>query len=168
MATSYQHSPIVQNEPRLSTHSAISRPKSIKPLLGRLEFVLGQLLFVHLGGRVPHLDMVLLEQHNHAGGLRVEGAGGVEHSVVDDFLDAGVRDGGFVAQLVHRAAGLDGVEKGIAVGSHGAGCAGEGAGRGLVDLGGYSGGGEDFARCGGEKASSQRCSHLWEHRELQA
>lgn len=98
------------------------------------EFLLGQLLLIDLSGHVPHLNMMLLEQHDHAGGLRVEGARGVEHSIVDDFLDARVGDSGFVAQLVDCAAGLDGLEKDIAVGSHVPVRAGESTGRGLLGM----------------------------------
>lgn len=67
--------------------------------------------------------MLLLEHDDEACGLAVEGAGNVFDGVLDELLDAGVRDGGFVGDLVEGAAGADEFEEGLRVGGHGGGCA---------------------------------------------
>ena len=80
-----------------------------------LKLVRGQLHLVDLHDGVPELLVLLLEHDDEAGGLRVEGAGDVLDGVGDELLDAAVRDGGFVGQLVVGAAGLDGLEQVLGV-----------------------------------------------------
>ena len=110
--------------------SPITCPKPLHAPLCVIELVLGQLLLVHLHSNIPHLGVRFLKQHDHTTGLRVEATGRVEHGLLDEFLDAGVGDGGFVGELVDGAAGLDGLEEGVCVRRrHAAGAAGEGTGR---------------------------------------
>ena len=80
-----------------------------------LELVGGQLHLVDLHDGIPELLVLFLEHDDGAGGLGVEGAGGVFDGVGDELLDAGVGDGGFVGQLVDGATGFGRVEEGFGV-----------------------------------------------------
>lgn len=61
---------------------------------------------------VPELVVLGVEEEDGAGGLRVEGGGGVLDDLGDDFADARVGDGGFLLEGVDGAAGRDGSEVG--------------------------------------------------------
>lgn len=60
----------------------------------------------------PQLLVVGPQEHDDAGGLRVEAGRHVEDGLLDDLLDLGVGDGRFGRELVDGATGLDGVEEG--------------------------------------------------------
>lgn len=80
---------LIQNK-REQTHRPVPLPKPLKPQVGTLKLLRRQLLLVHLGDHVPAFLMLLVEQQDSAGGLRVEGRGHVQDSVGEDLLDAGV------------------------------------------------------------------------------
>ena len=50
-------------------------------------------------GHVPQLFVVGVQQDDGTGGLHVEGGGGVQKSVLDQFDDASVRDGRFFLEV---------------------------------------------------------------------
>ena len=82
-----------------------------------------------IADNVPELVVLVLEEENEAGGLRVERGRNVLDELGDDFLNAGVGDGRVLVQSVDAAAVGDGLEE-AGGGSH---CAG-----GVV-LSGYGG-----------------------------
>lgn len=57
--------------------------------------------------------MLVVEEHNGAAGLDVEGAGGVQDGVLDNLDDAVLGDGGFGFDLDDGAAHDGGVEEGL-------------------------------------------------------
>lgn len=97
-------------------HRPVRLPEPHHPALGVLKLVPRQLHLVHLHDGVPELRVPLPEHDDEPGRLRVEGAGHVLDGVGDELLDAAVRDGGLVGQLVVRPAGLDGLEQRLGVG----------------------------------------------------
>lgn len=88
-------------------YRAIALAEAIEAAFGMLELVGGQLLLIDLGDDVPELLVLRLENDDHTGALRVEGAGDVFDGSGDELADAGVGDGGFVVEGVVGAAGLD-------------------------------------------------------------
>ena len=56
--------------------------------------------------------MLLLQQQNHARGLRVERAGHVQDGIADNGLDGVIGDGALSLEAVDGAASLDGLEEG--------------------------------------------------------
>ena len=76
-----------------------------------LKLVGGQLHLVDLHNGIPQFLVLFLQHDDSAGGLGVEGAGGVFDGGGDELFDAGVGDGGFVGQLVKSATGLGRVEE---------------------------------------------------------
>lgn len=59
----------------------------------------------------PELLVLVTKEDDDTGGLRVEGARGVEDGLFNDLLDLGIGDDGFIAELVNGASVLDGVEE---------------------------------------------------------
>lgn len=80
--------------------STISGPEAWEALVCLIELLFRQLLFVHLGDEIPSLGMFFAQEYNGSRCLGIERTGRVENSVLDDFLNPGVRDGGFMAQCI--------------------------------------------------------------------
>ena len=68
-----------------------------------LELVRWQLLLVDFPNEIPEFDVFVLQEHDQAGRLRVEGAGDVQDSVVDEIENLLVRDWRGVLELVDGA-----------------------------------------------------------------
>lgn len=90
------------------SHRAVCGSEANESLIRLVEFLLGELLLVHLGDDIPRLDMLVPQQHDDPRRLRIESTGRVEDGILDDLLNAGVRDGGFVAEGIVSATVLDG------------------------------------------------------------
>lgn len=94
-------------------------------LRARLELILGDHGLEHLGGNVPELLVVLVQEDDDARRLRVERRGRVEDDLVDNLNNLLVRLGSLLVELVDGAALLDGIEEALG-GSHGRRCGGKG------------------------------------------
>lgn len=71
-----------------------------------------------LGSNVPQLLVVGTKEHDDAVRLRVEGRGDLVQEVLNDLLDAVLRDGQVLGQGVVAAALLGQVDQGLGVGGH--------------------------------------------------
>lgn len=71
-----------------------------------------------LGSNVPQLLVVGAKEHDDTVGLRVEGGGDLVQEVLNDLLDAVLRDGQVLGQGVVAAALLGQVDQGLGVGGH--------------------------------------------------
>jgi hypothetical protein len=77
------------------------------------ELLLGHHRLQHLEDIVPERVVVLVQEDNEAGRLRVEAGGHMENGLLSDVGDLLVWDGGLLVELVVGAALLDGVEEGL-------------------------------------------------------
>jgi hypothetical protein len=93
------------------TYSAISSLEHIHLLLGLLILIGWDDALENLLVDVPELVMLVLEQDDGAGGLRVEGGRDVLDDLGDDLGDALVGDGGLLLESVDGAAASEGLEE---------------------------------------------------------
>lgn len=108
------------------TYRSICALEAIELLLRLWELFLRHLRLQHLGDVVPEGLVVFVEQHDEAGGLRVEAGGDVEDGLLRDLGDLLVGDGRLLIELVVRAAVLDRLEEGLLTGHVVGGGGGEG------------------------------------------
>lgn len=77
---------------RKEAYGSVACAEARDAVAGRLPLVLGHDGFQDVAHDVPELVVLVLEEEDQAGGLGVEGRGGVLDDVGDDLLDAGVGD----------------------------------------------------------------------------
>lgn len=94
-------------EPKANPYRSIGVSKPIQPLRSCLELLCRYPLLQYLSGHVPQLLVILLQQHEDARRLAVEGARRVQEGVFDHFGDLRIWDRGLGAQLVVGPSRLD-------------------------------------------------------------
>lgn len=74
----------------LTTYGSVGTLEAVDLLLGGVELVLRNEGLEDFSYIVPELLVVVVEQDDKAGGLRVEGGGDMEDGLLDKLLDLGV------------------------------------------------------------------------------
>ena len=78
-----------------------------------LEFVIGKNGSIRLNNGIPKLLVMLFQDDDQACGLRIESARDMLDGVSDELFDTSVGDGGFIGELVERAALFRHLEKSL-------------------------------------------------------
>jgi hypothetical protein len=95
---------------KVQTYSAVGSAEAVDLLLGAVELVLRGEGLEDLDDVVPELLVVLVQEDDEAGGLRVKRGGDMEKCLLNELLDFLVRDWCLLVELVVCAALLDGLD----------------------------------------------------------
>lgn len=95
--------PLLQSTLVLSTHRPESTLEHCHALGSLFLSICRSQSLYNVVDNVPELVMLFSDQHNKAGGLRVEAAGNGGDGVLDDLFELCIRDGGVLGELVDGA-----------------------------------------------------------------
>ena len=93
------------------TYRGVSTLEHVELLLGAGEGIGWDYALEDLNGNVPELLVLALDEEDNAGALGVEGGRNVEESLLDDLLNAGIRDWRLLLKRVVSTALGDGLEE---------------------------------------------------------
>jgi len=72
---------------KVQTYGAVGSAEAVDPLLGAVELILRGERLEDLDDVVPELLVVLVQEDDEAGGLRVERGGDMEKCLLNELLD---------------------------------------------------------------------------------